>query len=100
MASDARVKEILADELSKRAAEKFAEADESWPKRQMGFFFPENEDTVDLCVLAALDRALEEDGTTVPKKVRKNVALLIGTTTKASDAIRIIALTTLQPSPK
>jgi hypothetical protein len=100
MASDARVKEILADELTNRAEERFADVGSNWPKMEMGFFFPENENTVDLCVLATLDRALQEDGTTVPKKVRKNVALLIGIATKAKDAIRIIALTTLQPSPK
>jgi hypothetical protein len=100
MASDARVKEILADELTQRVGPRFADAGANWPKRDMGFFFPENENTVDLCVLATLDRALDEDGTTVTKKVRKDVAFLIGTTTKAKDGIRIIALTTLQPSPK
>jgi hypothetical protein len=100
MATDARVKEILANELGNRAGPKFAAAGEQWTKKEMGFFFPENENTVDLCVLRTLDRALNEDGTTVPKKVRNNVAFLIGTTTKAIDAIRIIGLTTLQPSPK
>jgi len=100
MASDARVKEILANELGKRAAKRFADAGDQWTIREMGFFFPENEDTVDLCTLTTLDRALQEDGTTVPKKVRKNVAILIGTKTKANNAVRIIALTTLQPSPK
>ena len=100
MARDSRVKEILAEELTDRAAKKFADAGANWTKREMGFFFPENENTVDLCVLETLDRALDEDGTTVPKKVRNNVAHLIGTTTKAKDAIVVIALTTLKPSPK
>lgn len=100
MASDARVKEILADELKHRAAEKFADAGDNWTKKAMGFFFPENENTVDLCVLATLDRTLEHDETTVPKKVRNNVAHLISTATKAKDAIVTIALTTLKPTPK
>lgn len=100
MASNTRVKEILADELGRRAAAKFADAGANWPKKEMGFFFPENENTVDLCALATLDRALEGDNTTVPKKVRNNVAHLIGTTTKAKDAITTITLTTFQPTPK
>ncbi|MBV9925674.1 MAG: hypothetical protein JOZ96_11705 [Acidobacteria bacterium] len=94
------MKAILADELSSRAAARFADAGDKWTKKEMGFFFPENENTVDLCVLAALDRALEHDGTTVPKKVRNNVAQLISTSTKAKDAIVTIALATFQPTPK
>lgn len=100
MASDARVKEILADELKDRAAEKFADAGDKWTKKEMGFFFPENEHTVDLCVLETLDRALEHDKTSVTKKVRNNVAHLISTSTKAKDAIVTIALATFQPTPK
>jgi hypothetical protein len=100
MSTDARVKQLLADELAARAAEQFKSAGDSWPKEEMGFFFPENEDTVDLCALAVLDAALEEDGTTVPKKVRNNVARLINTDTKAKDAVVTISLTTLQPTPK
>jgi len=99
MATDARVKELMADELEARAPEKFAEAGSNWPKKMMGFFFPENEDTVDLCVLAVLDEALAEDGTSITKKARDNVAKLIKTSTKASDAVKIIALTTLKPIP-
>lgn len=100
MASDARVKAILADELKKRAAKKFADAGDQWPKMEMGFFFPENENTVDLCALATLDKALEHDQTTVTKKVRDNVAKMISTGTKAKDAIVIIALATFQPKSK
>ena len=99
MATDARVKELMADELEARAPEKFAEAGPNWPKKTMGFFFPENEDTVDLCVLAVLDEALAEDETSITKKARDNVAKLIKTSTKASDAVKIIALTTLKPIP-
>jgi hypothetical protein len=100
MATDALVKQLLEDELKDRAPEQFAEAGDNWSKLSLDFFFPENEHTVDLCVLQVLDDALKEDGTTVPKKVRNNVARLIGTTTKVKEAIIIIALTTLQPTPK
>jgi len=94
------VKELFAGELAARASKQFENAGENWPKKDLGFFFPENENTVDLCALAVLDKALKEDGTTVPKKVRNNVALLISTKTKAGNAVKIIGLTTLQPTPK
>jgi hypothetical protein len=100
MASDAFVKTTLADELNTRAPEKFADAGDQWPRKGMGFFFPEDEDTVDLCVLATLDRALEHDQTTVTKKVRDNVAHMISTGSKAKDAIITIALATFKPKPK
>lgn len=100
MATDKRVKELFAEELASRAPGQFAEVGENWPKKSMGFFFPENENTVDLCALKVLDRALAEDQTTVPKKVRNNVAALINTDTKASNAVKTVSLTTLQPTPK
>jgi|SRR5881394_3183845 len=99
MATDARVKELLAEELDARAKKKFADAGDNWPKKVMGFYFPSDENTVDLCVLAVLDEALAEDETSVTKKARDHVAILIKTSTKASDAVKIIALTTLQPTP-
>ena|SRR3989442_8686153 len=100
MATDARIKELLADELDARANEKFADAGTNWPKKVMGFFFPNNENTVDACVLAVLDGALAEDQTSITKKARDHVAALISTGTKASNAVKIIALTTLQPTPE
>jgi hypothetical protein len=100
MATDVRVKELLAEELDARANEKFADAGNNWPKKVMGFFFPNNENTVDACVLAVLDEALAEDETSITKKARGHVADLIGTGTKASNALKIIALTTLKPTPK
>jgi len=65
----------------------------------MGFYFPENEDTTDLCALAVLDTTLQEDGTTVPSSVRKNVRDLINTDTVADKAIGMIFLATAQPTP-
>jgi hypothetical protein len=99
MATDARVKELMAEELEARAPEAFAEAGTNWPKKTMGVFFPQDENTVDLCALAVLDEALAEDGTSITKKARDSVAILIKTGTKASDAVKIIALTTLKPTP-
>ena len=99
MATDAAVKELMADELDARAHEKFVDVGNNWPKKKMGFFFPEDENTVDLCVLAVLDAALAQDQRTIPKKARNNVASLISTGTKASNAVKIIALTTLKPTP-
>ena len=83
MAPETRVQEILEGELKSRAPKRFADAGVQWSKKKMSFFFPENENTVDLCALATLDRALAEDGTTVPKKVRDNVAFLIKLETTA-----------------
>jgi hypothetical protein len=100
MAKESRVKKLFADELSTRASEQFEKVGDDWPEVNMGFFFPENEETVDLCALAVLDAALNEDQTTVPKSVRKNIRTLINTGRKAKDAVSIIALATLQPSPK
>lgn len=99
MATDAEVKELMADELNARAHAKFVDVGSNWPKKNMGFFFPEDENTVDLCALAVLDAALAQDERTIPKKARNHVASLISTGTKASNAVKIIALTTLQPTP-
>lgn len=100
MATDARVKDLLADELFTRANAKFNDAGDSWPKKEMGFFFPGNENTVDSCALAVLDKVLDEDQTTIPNKRREHLAVVIKTSTKASDAIKIIALTALKPRPQ
>lgn len=97
MALRSRVDELMRQELRSRAPERMEQADDTWKKQSMGFFFPKNDDTVDLCALAVLDRALAEDGTTVPPQVRKHVRELISTSTKVSDAISIIFLATAQP---
>jgi hypothetical protein len=92
-----RVEEIMRQELASRAADRMGKAGDTWKKQVLGFFFPKNEDTVDLCALAVLDRALAEDGTTVPPPVRKDVRDLIATSTKVKDAVSMIFLATAQP---
>lgn len=99
MATDARVKELFEKELKDRAPGQLRNAGKNWHKNAMDFFFPQNEFTVDLCALAVLDKALEEDQTTITKKARKNVASLISTKTLAGNAIKIVSLTTLKPTP-
>ncbi len=99
MAQRGRVAALMLRELKDRAAEQFAEAGETWRQQLMGFYFPENEDTVDLCALAVLDAALTEDGTTVSSHVRRNVTSLVNTGTLTEDAIGIIFLATAQPVP-
>lgn len=99
MATRARVSTLMSGELQQRAAERFTEAGDTWKSQNMGFYFPGNEDTVDLCALAVLDAALKEDGTTAPDGVRKNVRSLVNTATVADDAIGIIFLATAQPVP-
>ena len=100
MATDKRVMELFAEELADRAKSQFNKVLDGWVKEDMDFFFPGDENTVDLCALAVLDRALAEDGATVPKKVRKNLAVLINGSSNAKKSALIIALTTLQPTKK
>jgi hypothetical protein len=97
LATRARLKTLMDQELRSRASARRAAAGEGWTNRQMGFFFPRNEDTVDLCALTVLDRALAEDGTRVPPSVPRRLREVIGTPTKADDAITIIFLATAQP---
>lgn len=97
MASDARVKEILGDELKSCAPARSADAGAQWTKKDMGFFFPENEDTVDLCVLATLDRALAHDKVTITKKVRENVAVFRVFTQNASNRAVLFAVVNNAP---
>ena len=99
MATRARVSALMGQELNKRAKEQFTEAGATWKDQKMGFYFPDNEDTVDLCALAALDAALAEDGTTITQNVRKNVRSLVNTDTVVDKAIGIIFLATAQPIP-
>ena len=97
MATRARVKALMDQELRSRARTRREAAAEGWTKQPMGFFFPKNEDTVDLCALTVLDRALKGDGTQVPSSVPKRVREVIGTATNTDDAITIIFLATAQP---
>ena len=90
MASDARVKEILGDELKSRAPARSADAGSQLTKKDMGFFFPENEDTVDLCLLATVDRALAHDKVTITKKVHENVAVYRAVTGKRLGSRRVV----------
>ena len=84
-------------ELSQRAPERREAASDTWPRQKMSFFFPGNEDTVDLCALAVLNGALEEDGTRVTPSVTTRVRELISTATVVDDATTIIFLATAQP---
>ena len=97
MATRARVKALMDQELTSRAPERRAAAAEGWTRQPMGFFFPKNEDTVDLCALTVLDRALAEDGTRVPSSVPKRLREVVGTPTNTDEAITIIFLATAQP---
>jgi len=99
MAKRARVSALMFQELKQRAGDQLKEAGDTWKAQLMGFYFPENEDTTDLCALAVLDTALKEDGTTVPSSVRKNVRDLINTDTVTDKAIGMIFLATAQPVP-
>ena len=97
MANRARIKALMDQELRSRASARRAAAAETWTKQPMGFFFPRNEDTVDLCALTVLDRALTEDGTRVTSSVPKRVREIVGTSTTTDDTITIIVLATAQP---
>ena len=97
MALRIRVRTLMDEELTSRAAEKRAKAGTKWEKQPMGFFFPRNEDTVDLCALAVLKRALEGDSTRITQSVAKGVRELVSTSTAAEEAITIIFLATARP---
>ena len=97
MAIRSRVEELMRQELTQRAADRMLNAGNRWKDRPMGFFFPRNEQTTDLCALKVLDRALEEDGTRAPTGVRSRVRELVNTPKTAADAISTIFLATAQP---
>jgi hypothetical protein len=84
-------------ELASRAQARRAAAGDTWLRQKMSFFFPGNEDTVDLCVMAVLRKALEEDRTALPIGEAKRVRDLIGTTTVIDDAVTVIFLATARP---
>jgi hypothetical protein len=85
--------------LTERAPDRRAAARDTWFRQKMSFFFPGNEDTVDLCAIKVLNVALSEDGTRVTNSVTKRVRELIGTTTVTDEAITIIFLATARPVP-
>jgi hypothetical protein len=87
----------MGQELRDRAPKRRKAASDTWPRQKMSFFFPGNEDTVDLCALAVLDRALKEDGTRVTPSVTVRVRELVGTATVVDDAITVVFLATAQP---
>jgi hypothetical protein len=97
VATRALIKTIMDQELTERAPERREAAKDTWPRQKLSFFFPSNEDTVDLCAIAVLDRALEEDGTRVTASVTRRVRDLISTATVTDDAITMIFLATAQP---
>ena len=97
MATRARVKAIMNQELADRAPSRRTAAGDTWPRQKMSFFFPANEDTVDLCALAVLKQALEEDSMRVTNTVMRRVRELISTATVVDDAISVVFLATAQP---
>lgn len=99
MPTRARIKAIMDEVLTERAPDRRAAARDTWFRQKMSFFFPGNEDTVDLCAIKVLNVALSEDGTRVTSSVTKRVRELIGTTTVTDEAITIIFLATARPVP-
>jgi hypothetical protein len=97
MAKRITVQRLMREYLEENAEERLEDAGDTWPQQLMGFYFPENEDTVDLCALTVLQQALALDGTTVPTSVRKGVRETVNTDTLTSDAITIIWLATFVP---
>jgi hypothetical protein len=93
------VKAIMDEVLTERAPDRRAAARETWFRQRMSFFFPGNEDTVDLCAIRVLHLVLTEDGTRVQGSVTKRVRELIGTATITDEAITIIFLAAAQPVP-
>lgn len=98
MAKRVTVQGLMREYLKAKASEKFANAGATWLQQLMGFYFPDNEDTVDLCALTVLKQALELDGTSVPDSVRKSVRGLINTDTGTDAAIDTIWLATFVPA--
>jgi hypothetical protein len=100
MLSEDDVKQLFADHLDRQAHQRFESAGDLWPEMSMGFFFPQNEDTVDLFALEVLDAALKADGLTVPNQVRNSLRNFISLTTIAKHAVTTIFLTTVPTVPK
>ena len=99
MAKRVTVKKLMRAYLDKNAHDRLINAGDGWADVEMGFYFPEDEDAVNLCALTVLAQALAGDGTTVTNSVRKHVKDLINTDTVTDKAISIIWMATFQPTP-
>ena len=98
MARKVTVKRLMREYLETNAAQRLEQAGAAWTSQTMGFYFPGNEDTVDLCALTVLREALSLDGTTVSDSVRRGVRDLVNTGTTVDNAITTIWLATFQPA--
>ena len=97
MASKETVEKIFHNQLKVRAKKQLKRAGELWKDVTMNFFFPENQNTVDIFVRKVLKNALKADGTVMDPVTKKRVPDLIDTDTKVSKAICIVHLATFQP---
>lgn len=84
--------------LSKFAVQQFRNAGANWKQKQMMFYFPSNEDTVDICAIRVLRQSLAHDGTSVTSSVEKGVRRLVNTGTTVDAAIETIWLATFVPA--
>jgi hypothetical protein len=98
MATRLTVKKLMKQYLDEKAHDRLEQAGTTWLQQAMGFYFPGNEDTADLCALTVLKQALASDGTTVTSSVKSAVRDLVNTDTVTDDAVKVIWLATFQPA--
>jgi hypothetical protein len=99
MATMERVKELMEARIRKNSPKQMKKAGSLWPDLPMNFFYLTHaEDTVDIVVTSITEKVAEEDGITIPKAVIRNLQNLVGPKSIVKDVIRLIFLTTFQPS--
>lgn len=96
MADKVTITAIFYEELEMRATDRLKLIGRDWKNVSMNFYFPENEDTVDLCIEAVLTSAFCSDGTDVDSDILKRVTDRISTRTKTKKAIKIVWLATFR----
>lgn len=99
MATIKRVTELMEARIKKNSPKQMKKAGKLWPDLPMNFFYLTHaEDTVDIVVTSITETVAKEDGITIPKAVITNLQNLVSPKTIVKDAIRLIFLTTFQPS--
>lgn len=99
MATEEQVAEIFRDVLERDSPTQLAEAGDLWQELPLSFFYLTfAEDNIDLAVAEVTLRVADADQITIPGDVVSGLQDVIGTDTLVGRAVRMIFLTTFQPS--
>jgi hypothetical protein len=99
MATLERVTELMQARIKKNSPKQMKKAGDLWRDLPLNFFYLANAaDTVDIVVTSITEKVAEEDGISIPQSVIQNLQDLVTPKTVVKDAIRLIFLTTFQPT--